>query len=510
MAYPFATTLPPTTACDIAIAALARQGQYGVVTNLANEHEISRQKVYELRNQARAVVEGDFAHEADASPGTLSLTVTDEDIKRTVIALRVVTPSSIRDEVALLPIIYRTGWSFGKIQAILADAARRADVFLSAVDLAVIKHIALDEMFSQGLPVFGGIDLDTQYLFQLEVHRSRGGEDWEKSLSRLRDNQNLHPNTVVKDAGTGLAKGVRDCWPKIQENDDVFHAVYMMGREAYHLERRAYSMIAKEYELEIKRQKAQTETSRRSLGQRLRKAQERSRQAVDRFDCFEALRYEAKRVLELADPGSGCLRTSSQVQETLTRVAIEMRKLGGSRISKVARYVENRAEGLARYLDDLNQRLQDATEAAGGTEILEAAVRAYQASMSAGRKGPAWEKKEAKRELSEAVDHLLSATDDDPERIQRAMSVVVSVLGKRYRASSAIENLNSVLRPYLVVQKNVRPGFLNLFRFYWNTRQREWGPGKDTSPYEALTGERVEDWLTLLGYPPSEAFATAA
>ncbi len=78
------------------------------------------------------------------------------------------------------------------------------------------------------------------------------------------------------------------------------------------------------------------------------------------------------------------------------------------------------------------------------------------------------------------------------------------------RASSAIENLNSVLRPYLVVQKSAGQGFLNLFRFYWNTRTREWGPGKGSSPYEALTGRRVADWLTLLGYPPSEAMAAAA
>jgi len=66
------------------------------------------------------------------------------------------------------------------------------------------------------------------------------------------------------------------------------------------------------------------------------------------------------------------------------------------------------------------------------------------------------------------------------------------------------------VRDYLVVQKSAGQGFLNLFRFYWNTRIREWGPGRGTSPYEALTGKRVKDWLTLLGYPPSETMAAAA
>ena len=36
-------------------------------------------------------------------------------------------------------------------------------------------------------------------------------------------------------------------------------------------------------------------------------------------------------------------------------------------------------------------------------------------------------------------------------------------------------------------------------------RTRRWGRHKGTSAHEQLTGERVEDWLTVLGYPPSAA-----
>ena len=88
--------------------------------------------------------------------------------------------------------------------------------------------------------------------------------------------------------------------------------------------------------------------------------------------------------------------------------------------------------------------------------------------------------------------------------------MVIHELVRRHRASSAIENLNSVLRPYLVVQKHAEQGFLNLFRFYWNTRMREWGRGKGTSALEELTGQKVEDWLSLLGFPPSRPIAAAA
>ena len=104
----------------------------------------------------------------------------------------------------------------------------------------------------------------------------------------------------------------------------------------------------------------------------------------------------------------------------------------------------------------------------------------------------------------------MEVTDADPDRLYRAVSTVLPVLSQRFRASSAVENLNSVLRPYLVVQKSATQPFLDLFRFYWNTRIREWGPHKGTSAYEQLTGERVDDWLTLLGYPPSQGLRQAA
>lgn len=83
-------------------------------------------------------------------------------------------------------------------------------------------------------------------------------------------------------------------------------------------------------------------------------------------------------------------------------------------------------------------------------------------------------------------------------------------LAHRYRASSAIENLNSVLRPYLVVQKHAEQGFLHLFQFHRNTRTRQWGRWKGTSAHELLTGERVEDSLSMLGFPPGRADGTLA
>lgn len=504
--------LHPSSATQLAALALVAQGEYGVVTDLAREHGLRRQGVYDLRERARVALTAEFTPAEPEVAGSFALAVTPADMERVVVALRVVTPASIRDIVEVLPVLYGTGWSYGKVWNVLHNAEQRAAAALEQVDLSGIDSIAVDEMFSQGRPVLAGIDLDTQYLFQLEVHDNRSGETWAKSLCKLRDRQGLSPKRVVKDAGTGLAAGVRECWPGINENDDLFHAVYMMGREAYHLERGGYRAIKTVDELELRRARARakTEKERRSLGQQLRKARVRMDAAIDRYDHFEVLRREANRVLELTDRGSGRLRTSGEVVEVLTRVAAEMRDIGGKRVRKVATYIGNRAEGLGRYLDGLAARLQAVTEEAGGTEAVEAAIRAYQASLQVTREGPAWDRKARKQELIEATRHLLQATGQDLEQLKRAVGTVLPELVHRYRASSAIENLNSVLRPYLVVQKHAEQGFLNLFQFYWNTRRRQWGRLSGTSAYEALTGETVQDWLSMLGFQPGEALAAAA
>ena len=98
---------------------------------------------------------------------------------------------------------------------------------------------------------------------------------------------------------------------------------------------------------------------------------------------------------------------------------------------------------------------------------------------------------------------MLQDTANDNTRV--VLHSVKEVIRRRHRASSAIEGFNAALRPFLYVHKGVTDGFLELFRAYHNLKTRRWGRHKGTSAHECLTGERVEDWLSKLGYPPEDA-----
>lgn len=499
---PASLPLPPSSAVEAAIQALASQGRHGIVAALAREYGVSRSKIYDLRARAGRALASSFAPPEPEDRGSFTLRVRSADIARTIIALRVATPSSIRDEVALLPIIYGTGWSYGTIHGVLVEAEAKAARALAEVSLAKVNAVALDEMFSQQVPVFAGIDLDSGYLIALEVRPTRSGADWAEVLMELDREQDLRPVVVVKDAGSGLAAGVSAAWPKAEQRDDLFHVVYLLGKEAAHLERRAYGSIAAVETLWARSRRPQTPAQRESGRKGILIARADMDHCIERYDQFERLRQEAGRTLTLTERGRGELRAAGEVTTTLVRIGTEMATLGGKRVVKLAGYLQNRATGLGLYLAALRIRVDAAAESAGGAAATAAMIRAYQASLEVEQGGPAWDRTARRQEVTSATAALLDATGRDPERLQRVVAVIVPLLVARHRASSAIECLNSVLRPYLVVQKHAHQGFLNLFRFYWNTRTREWGRHKGTSAHEVLTGASVPDWLSFLGYPP--------
>jgi hypothetical protein len=84
--------------------------------------------------------------------------------------------------------------------------------------------------------------------------------------------------------------------------------------------------------------------------------------------------------------------------------------------------------------------------------------------------------------------------------LQQAVAAVAAGV---VRASSVIENLNSRLRNYFFLRRQLGPDYLALLQFFLNHRRflRSEHPGRaGHSPAELLTGEAHRHWLELLGY----------
>ena len=490
--------LPPASLADIAISALAGQGQYGAVTQIARDYGLSRQQVYRLRDTGHQAIQDAFAPQ---QPETWQADLPKAHINRAIVALYTIAPNSIDDIVDLLPVLFngRTR-SHGYIHAVIAIAKERAAAFLDTVDLKPIDAVAIDEMFWHKTPLLTGIDLDTGYLFSAEKVRDRTGPEWVSRLQTLHHN-GLDPAVIVKDAGAAMTEAVTEVFSDAEQRDDLFHAIALLHEMRRYIENRAYRAIRNYDAFMVRyRRTAKGSSQRRSLGQTRGRLRRKMEAAISRCDLIDALVAEVKELLQLCDPGCARLRTAEEVRRYLPVLADEIAEVGGKRGQKVGRYLRNRVAGLCSYLDALEEKLSSCAQLLGSAALVGGVVRAYQANLLAGR-GPRWQREARQAELVTSVRSLVEMSGR-PARLARALEIVIPVLSRRHRASSAIENLHSVLRPYIAVHKRVSQGFLDLFRFYWNTRIRRWGRHKGTSALELLTGNKHEDWLTLLGFPP--------
>lgn len=493
--------LPPSSAAQIAACALADQNQWGAISQISRQYDVHRQTVYDIRQAGYDALIGAFS---PPQPIPWTPMVPDADIDRAIVALYVTSPTSTHDIEELLPIILGTTRSHGYICNIIHRAEHNALNILDEIDLSACKATAIDEMFWHRIPLLTAIDLDSGYLLSCEKVRHRSGPEWVARLQALKDKK-LEPDVVIKDSGKGMAHAVPVVWPHAEVRDDCFHAVYETKKVRRLLENRAYRHIASEGKALKDFAAAKTTQERCALLSEFVEKRDKMNCAIERFDAFNLCSVEIERLLSLCDRGSGELRSSQEIRDGLPAVAAQITALGGKRLVKLGRYLSGRAKGLASHLDSLHQRLAVVRDAAGGEAVVRAAIRAYQANLLVGRGGPQWDRAARKQELAEATAELRRVCIDDAG-LMRACGLIFPILQSRHRASSAIENLHSTLRPYIALQKGAHQGFLDLYRFYWNMRKRRWGRHKGTSALEVMTGEKVKDWLTMLGFPPSDSF----
>lgn len=490
-------TLPQKIQC--AAQALARQA-HGAITALSLEFGISRPTVYEAGASAEAVLREHFEQGA---LGAVTLRVDQAQLRRAVVGLRVSAPNSIRAIEQLIPILYPGHHvSYGTAQAWLVEAQSQAKAFNASVGLAPISDSALDELFSQGDPVLAGLDLDSGYLFNLAVRDSRSGQDWAQVLGEAQ-RQGLALNVVVKDAAKGIAAGVSEVFPDAEQRDDCFHALYELGKVRQRLERQAYAAIEHEQQAfdKLRRTRARESKQRRKLTHKHVWAQRKCRALIADFDALEAAQRQLQAALSWIDLDSGQWRRGEQVREGVERAAENLRAIDRPGCSKVANYLTNRAPGLALYAAQLDTQLH-ALSQRYDTDSVSLAAAITQLIDDLKQNRTPWQRHQQQFHLLGAYQLLMRRQGNQADAL---LEQVRQLWLQRHRASSAVEGFNAALRPFLYVHKGVTQGFLELYRAYFNLRNRRWGRHRGTSAYQLLTGQPVDDWLTLLGFPPSPA-----
>ena len=342
------TDLTTSQKIQCAAAAVAGQHAHGSKTALSEAYEISRPTVYAVGAAVESVLRSHF--ESPLLQGAaVDVRVDDAQLRRAVVALRVLAPNAIRPIEDLVPLLYPgVKVSYGTIQQMLVETEARAARFNAQASLGGVEAGALDEMFSQGEPVLAGVDLDSGYLFGLSLSATRDGEAWAELL-REGQCQGLELSVVVKDAAKGIAAGVSEVFPQAEQRDDCFHVLYEMNKVRRRLERRAYAAIEREGEAlgRLGKIRAHDKVRRRKAKRELSSVRRECAEAIERFDEFEAAMDTLRGALECVDINTGELHRPEHVQALIEGAAQRIESLGVGECAKLAKYLRNRAPGLA-------------------------------------------------------------------------------------------------------------------------------------------------------------------
>lgn len=475
--------LGPAQRKDLSVQVLARTQP---VSHLAQCCGVSRKFLYRQADKANQALEDAFASEADDDKVLFTLPVTKEWLRRFVVSLALQGHSAYRGIGQIsVDLLDYDGLSPGTVHNILQQAVDKARAINAAEDLSAIRVGAHDEIYQAGRPVLVGAEVESLYCYLLAEAEHCDQTTWGVHLLDLAQ-QGLHPDYTVADGGTALRAGQAEAWPQVPCHGDVFHAERELGRLATHLAHRATqcTQVVKDLQCKIDRLRSYARGSR-SLSYRLRHARLAQKQAVDLAGDIRILSdWMQKDILSLAGPDLatrrdlfGFVMEELRLREPLCRY----------RIQPLCRMFQRHRDDLLAFAAVLDQRLD---QIATDLQVPPPAVRTLCQCQGLDQNQP---------EYWKYLGRLKAILG---RKFQTTQNAVTEAMDQTPRASSLIENLNSRLRSYFFLRRQLGEGYLDLLRFFLNHHQfqRSEKPERvGKSPAELLTGRPHPHWLELLG-----------
>lgn len=282
---------------------------------------------------------------------------------------------------------------------------------------------------------------------------------------------------AVSDAAKGIAKAVaeaaearreRGAAPALEHGLDVFHttmeAQRVLARHWRHAEAKwDQAQAAEEKVSAAKRQGIDA----RGVAQTARAAWAKARAAFEQTERLEAAWGRAHAALDLFGP-EGRPNDRPRAESEITAALVD---LTGPDWAKV-RNVLNDPRGLA-FLDRMHRRLETVEPRPTWRAAL-----AWRWWLRHRRPAPAGPITESLR----AVGRQGALTPEEQASYDR----IAAVLWDTFRASSAVEGMNSVLRVQQSRHRRMTQPMLDLKRLYWNCHAFRSGPRQDACPYQAL------------------------
>jgi hypothetical protein len=387
-------------------------------------------------------------------------------------------------------------------------AAVKAGQLLAVLDestKAQVREAAADEIYVSD-PVLMVVEPASLCWVSGRLGDTVSGEAWAQQFGQL---PNLEQ--VLRDGGTGLAKGValvnaarqEQGQPPVVDQGDHFHALRGGSVGLRQAEAQASTALAAaeaaEKELAAVRRHGQKETGPAA---RVRAAWHKAEEAMDRWCQQEHAWQTTKEALQLITP-EGELNTRQRAAALLAQT---LPQLPDSAFAKTKRQLQK--PEMLHYLDRVQRQIE---ALAYPEEVKEAAVR-----QEGLRRRPEALQGAGPQAVAQLGVLLACAVvlGQAGAMGQQAVEAVRDIWRRAYRASSLVECINSVLRMQQARHRKMTQGLLDLKRLYWNCHTFRTGRRRGTTPYQRLgvpwpEGLRWSDVLKLTPEQLRDKLSTA-
>jgi hypothetical protein len=468
---------------------IAHAGEYGVVTRLSRDLGVSRQTLYTWLEQGWQALDAAFQPPSAAPIITVAL-------ERQVLTLLVEGHASVRGIQACLRATTGQWVSLGTISAIIAEAQRRALDWMRTHAPPTARALALDEIYARNRrgAYLHVVDLASWAVWAAEGPLPVDGETWTLVLWEAQA-RGLRWYATVSDGAPGMQQACATVDPDGQHGRDVWHLLHNASQGQGRVDRVVTTL--EDQAATAARYAARVAAGERPAGRRPRGLDpaHAAQVAVARATA-QALRYltgELHALLEVV-----VLRPQGLLDAATRQVEVD------TLLALLAELRETAAPGQGAHLGALHTTLTRGLPGAlafvAGVARVEQDVRDVLGDAGLALVAWAWERR-AQLELSS--DALVAGL---PEAWRAAARVLLATWEGAARASSAVENWHSIVRPHLAVHRTLAPGLLALLAVWHNHRVFTRGARRGQSPLQ-LSGlvDAPTDWLVALGYPPAPA-----
>jgi hypothetical protein len=339
--------------------------------------------------------------------------------------------------------------------------------------------VASDEIFSKSAPILITVDPISSAILSIEKRDSRKGEDWKEHYNELKQSGFVITG-IVRDEGNGLGLGAKESLPDAIYQVDAYHAIaHRLGLLVEKFDKQAYRIIEVEAQSKDKKQ--------------------HQKKLEDSIELSDNFRYLYHCIVHQLKPfkQTGAIRDKQEAKEEIETALDLMETLNTTAITTEIKAIKKILPNLLNYFEQTKEAIKRCNNLPITSYQLQNLSLEWQY-----QKDLIKAKTQSRRNRAREEKSFYQAFNQEllQERYNTMKESVFKELETIIQASSMVETINSILRPYLNNSKNqVTQNFLNLFMFYHNHRRYRAGKRKGKTPLELLTNrEQKEDWIELL------------